>query len=155
MGALSGRHIMELTPLFVAARATPWAWLPAEQAMTPRFFSSSESIDILYPEPRSLKEPVFCKFSGFKNSWQSSVMPSVGTMAVSRTIFFSTTEAWKTLSILSILYFPILKKSRQICTYKITAPAQISLKGCSQLAGKFQILYVHTLTIPPIGSFVK
>ena len=33
--------------LYMAEKATPWAWLPAEQATTPRAFSSSESWEIL------------------------------------------------------------------------------------------------------------
>ena len=40
-------QMSDLMPFFVAASATPWAWFPAEQAMTPRAFSSSESIAIL------------------------------------------------------------------------------------------------------------
>ena len=38
----------EYFKLFLKAdKATPWAWLPAEQAITPRCFSSAESFVIL------------------------------------------------------------------------------------------------------------
>ena len=36
-----------LVPLLCAASAMPWAWLPAEQAITPWDFSSSDSWEIL------------------------------------------------------------------------------------------------------------
>ena len=39
----AGRQITALIPLRCAASATPCAWLPAEQAMTPFSFSASES----------------------------------------------------------------------------------------------------------------
>ena len=71
IGAESGRQMSDLMPFFVAASATPCAWLPAEQAITPFAFSSAESWEILYAEPRTLKEPVICKFSGFRYRSQS------------------------------------------------------------------------------------
>ena len=47
IGAQSGKQIVDLIPFFVAASATPCAWLPAEQAITPFAFSSAESCEIL------------------------------------------------------------------------------------------------------------
>ena len=47
MGALSGIQIRLEMPFFAAASATPWAWLPADDATTPHAFSSSESWLIL------------------------------------------------------------------------------------------------------------
>ena len=41
------RQITALMPFFCAPSATPCAWLPAEQAITPRARSSSVSLDIL------------------------------------------------------------------------------------------------------------
>ena len=41
-------------------------WLPAEQAITPLAFSSAVSWEILNAEPRTLNEPVICKFSGLR-----------------------------------------------------------------------------------------
>lgn len=38
IGALSGIQIEALIPCFWAANATPCAWLPAEQAITPLLF---------------------------------------------------------------------------------------------------------------------
>ena len=36
----SGITMVAAMPSLAAAHATPWAWLPADAAMTPRFFSS-------------------------------------------------------------------------------------------------------------------
>ena len=47
IGAPSGKQIIDLIPFLVAAKATPWAWLPAEQAITPFSFSSSFKQEIL------------------------------------------------------------------------------------------------------------
>ena len=47
MGAPSGIQMVALMPMSRAAKATPWAWLPAEQAITPRAFSSSLRVAIL------------------------------------------------------------------------------------------------------------
>ena len=47
IGAPSGIQTTLGMPMSVAASATPWAWLPAEQAMTPRARSSSVSWLIL------------------------------------------------------------------------------------------------------------
>ena len=45
--AMSGIQIRDGMPLCAAASATPCAWFPAEQAMTPWAFSSSDSCEIL------------------------------------------------------------------------------------------------------------
>ena len=47
IGAPSGKQITAFIPFFCAASATPCAWLPAEQAITPFAFSSAESRVIL------------------------------------------------------------------------------------------------------------
>lgn len=54
----------------LAAWATPWAWLPADAVITPACICSSESCRILLSEPRSLKEPVICRFSSFRKTSQ-------------------------------------------------------------------------------------
>lgn len=41
---------------FIAARATPWAWLPAEEQMTPFCRCSGVRLAILLYAPLSLKE---------------------------------------------------------------------------------------------------
>ena len=43
MGAPSGMKTTDLSPSSWAASATPWAWLPALAATTPRARSSSDS----------------------------------------------------------------------------------------------------------------
>ena len=58
--------IVDLTLNDVAAKATPWAWFPAEEAITPLFFSSSVKLTNLLYAPLNLKAPVFCLFSHFK-----------------------------------------------------------------------------------------
>ena len=63
-GVCFGMTIVALMPRRFAASATPCAWLPADAAITPRAFSSSVNFAILLYAPRTLKEPVICKFSG-------------------------------------------------------------------------------------------
>jgi hypothetical protein len=46
-GALSGMITVAAQPSRLAANATPWAWLPALAATTPRARSASESLAIL------------------------------------------------------------------------------------------------------------
>src|SRR5579871_6874844 len=55
-------------PYSAAANATAWAWFPAEMAITPRFFSSSVRLAILFRAPRGLNEPVRWKSSHFKRA---------------------------------------------------------------------------------------
>src|SRR5262245_4195787 len=55
-------------PRWPAANATPWAWLPALAATTPRARSASESREILLKAPRTLNEPVRCRFSHFRKT---------------------------------------------------------------------------------------
>ena len=47
IGAVAGIKIVAFIPLFCAARATPCAWFPAEQAIIPFAFCSSVSFEIL------------------------------------------------------------------------------------------------------------
>ena len=46
IGAPSGMNTVDLMPSSWAARATPWAWLPADAATTPFARSASESREI-------------------------------------------------------------------------------------------------------------
>ena len=55
-------------PWILAASATPWAWLPADEQMTPRCFSSSERNVNLFRGPRILYEPVRWKSSAFSRT---------------------------------------------------------------------------------------
>ena len=51
-----------------AAAATPWAWLPDENATTPPLRSSCGIEDSLLKAPRNLNEPVRCSISGFRKT---------------------------------------------------------------------------------------
>src|SRR5664279_884231 len=51
-----------------AAAATPWAWLPDENATTPPPRALSGIDDILLKAPRNLNDPVRCSISGFRNT---------------------------------------------------------------------------------------
>src|SRR3984885_11013829 len=50
----------------LAAAATPWAWLPEENATTPPPRAAAGIDDILLKAPRNLNEPVRCSISGFR-----------------------------------------------------------------------------------------
>ena len=69
---VTGMTIVASQPRRWAERATPWAWLPAEAAMTPRRSSSGERRAILLYAPRSLKEKTGCKSSRLS----STLLPS-------------------------------------------------------------------------------
>src|SRR5580698_2222596 len=49
-----------------AAAATPWAWLPDENATTPPPREASGIDDSLLKAPRNLNEPVRCSNSGLR-----------------------------------------------------------------------------------------
>ncbi len=51
-----------------AAAATPWAWLPEENATTPPLRALCGIDDILLKAPRNLKEPVRCSISSFRKT---------------------------------------------------------------------------------------
>src|SRR3954466_1129104 len=55
-------------PSIRAARATPCAWLPADEQTTPRSRSSSVSSDSLFSGPRILYEPVRWSISAFSRT---------------------------------------------------------------------------------------
>ena len=55
--------IVALIPASRAAQATAWPWLPALAATTPARRSRPESVAILLTAPRTLNEPVRCRFS--------------------------------------------------------------------------------------------
>src|SRR5215212_8865767 len=110
MGAPSGMKTVALMPSACAARATPWAWLPADAATTPRAFSSSERRDIRVYAPRTLKDPVRWRFShlrktGLPVSAESHRDPSIGVrrargLIVSAACSMSSIETWTTSVIL-------------------------------------------------------
>src|ERR1041385_7668846 len=57
--------------------ATPCAWLPAEQAITPRFFSSALSEESLLNAPRSLNDAVNWWFSNLSQTSAPVISESV------------------------------------------------------------------------------
>jgi hypothetical protein len=61
MLAVSGITITAGRPNLEAAYATPCAWFPADAATTPRALPWTERT--LKRAPRTLKAPVFCRFS--------------------------------------------------------------------------------------------
>src|SRR4051812_23532988 len=111
MGAPSGMKTVALMPSACAARATPWAWFPADAATTPRAFSSSERRDIRVYAPRTLKEPVRWRFSHLRKTWlpvsaESHRDPSIGVrsargLIVSAACSMSSTDTWTTSVILA------------------------------------------------------
>src|SRR5882724_316726 len=52
-----------------AAAATPWAWLPDENATTPPLREFIGIDDSLLKAPRNLNDPVRCSISGFRNTF--------------------------------------------------------------------------------------
>src|SRR5438445_2805495 len=65
-GALSGTITVHGIRLSRACQARAWAMFPALQVYTPRFLASGPARAIALLTPRTLKEPVGCKFSGFR-----------------------------------------------------------------------------------------
>ena len=64
--APSGTMTAEGIPSSRAAQATPWPMLPALAVTTPACSSSAGSCEIAFSAPRSLKEPIGCRFSSFR-----------------------------------------------------------------------------------------
>src|SRR5665647_2487706 len=61
-----------------AAAATPWAWLPEENATTPPLRALCGIDDILLKAPRNLNDPVRCSISGFRNTLVPTRSSSAG-----------------------------------------------------------------------------
>lgn len=59
-------NTVERTPSRDEASATPCAWFPADAATTPAARSSGRSPEMRTYAPRSLNEPVRCRFSHFR-----------------------------------------------------------------------------------------
>ena len=67
IGASAGMKTSHGTPRARAAAASACAWLPALPATTPRAQPSSPSAASLAAAPRTLNEPVRCRFSAFSD----------------------------------------------------------------------------------------
>src|SRR5919199_3690517 len=96
-GASSGMRIVAGVPRSAADRATAWAWLPDDQAHTPRASSSPDNREIRLYAPRNLNAPARCRFSAFS----SSVAP----VRSSRVRDVSTGVRWATPASLSAAAF--------------------------------------------------
>jgi hypothetical protein len=67
-GASAGMTMVAGAPTLAAAMATACAWLPEENATTPRARSASEIEKMKFAAPRILNAPPRCKFSHLKNA---------------------------------------------------------------------------------------
>src|SRR6185437_6031118 len=67
-GVKRGITMVAAMPSRLAWRATAWAWLPADIAMTPERRSAGESRASRLAAPRSLKAPVGCRFSSLSTT---------------------------------------------------------------------------------------
>ena len=65
-GVVTGMTMVSPAPRPVAARATPWAWLPAEAQTTPWASSVSLSAATRLAAPRILNEKTGCRSSRFR-----------------------------------------------------------------------------------------
>mmetsp|Transcript_7739 Transcript_7739/g.27204 ORF Transcript_7739/g.27204 Transcript_7739/m.27204 type:complete len:380 (+) Transcript_7739:493-1632(+) len=68
-GVVTGMHTTALVPSLAAARDTPWAWLPAEEQITPALSWDSVSWAMQLYAPRSLKLNTGCSSSRLSRIW--------------------------------------------------------------------------------------
>ncbi len=68
LGVPCGITITARAPRRAAWYATPWAWLPALIAITPRRKEAASSVSSLLSAPRSLNEAVNCRFSNLSQT---------------------------------------------------------------------------------------
>ncbi|MFK4533896.1 hypothetical protein ABIA00_002079 [Bradyrhizobium ottawaense] len=67
-GASAGITMVACMSRIFAAAATPWAWLPEENATTPPARLSCGIENTLLKAPRNLNEPVRWSISGFRKT---------------------------------------------------------------------------------------
>src|SRR6202790_4035706 len=67
-GASAGITMFARMFRICAAAATPWAWLPEENATTPPPRAACGIDDSLLKAPRNLNDPVRCSISGFRKT---------------------------------------------------------------------------------------
>src|SRR6187431_286962 len=68
MGESAGITMVACMLRICAAAATPWAWLPDENATTPPLRLSCGIEASLLKAPRNLNDPVRCSISGFRKT---------------------------------------------------------------------------------------
>src|SRR5512137_608976 len=78
MEAQAGITTVAGTPARRAARATPWAWFPADAATTPAGPILSLRERTWARAPLTLKEPPFCITSSFRYTSASAIVDRVG-----------------------------------------------------------------------------
>src|SRR3982750_3685715 len=78
MGESAGITMVACMLRIFAAAATPWAWLPEENATTPPPRLACGIEDSLFKAPRNLNEPVRCSISGFKKTFVPARSSSTG-----------------------------------------------------------------------------
>src|SRR5918999_2890072 len=69
IGASAGTNTSQRTPRAAAAAASPCAWFPADAATTPFAQPASPSAASFADAPRTLNEPVRCRFSAFSTTF--------------------------------------------------------------------------------------
>src|SRR3984893_6297289 len=77
-GASAGITMVACIFRICAAAATPWAWLPDENATTPPPRASCGIDDSLLKAPRNLNDPVRCSISGFRKTLVPARSSSAG-----------------------------------------------------------------------------
>src|SRR6202049_151900 len=77
-GASAGITMVARMFRICAAAATPWAWLPEENATTPPPRASFGIDDSLLKAPRNLNDPVRCSISGFRKTLVPARSSSAG-----------------------------------------------------------------------------
>src|SRR5713101_3654623 len=87
-GALSGTITVHGIWFWRACQARAWAMFPALHVYTPRFFASGPARAIALLAPRTLKEPVGCKFSSFRKISAGASSTFKRTRGVRRTVPF-------------------------------------------------------------------
>ena len=65
-GVPLGMTMVAGMPSRCACQATPWAWLPADTAITPACACAPSRLNSLASAPRSLNDPVRCRVSSFR-----------------------------------------------------------------------------------------
>src|SRR3979490_3199363 len=82
-----------------AAAATPWAWLPDENATTPPPHAACGIDDSLLKAPRNLNDPVRCNISGLRKTLAPTRSSSAGDDSRGvRTAYGASTRAASSIS---------------------------------------------------------
>src|SRR6266702_2896095 len=98
-GAVSGTITVQGILFWRACQARAWAMFPALQVYTPRFLAFGPARATALLAPRTLKEPVGCKFSSFRKiSADASSMFTLTSGVIMTVPLFLTQAEYKTFS---------------------------------------------------------